>query len=233
MRRHAKLPDADMQELLDAIQANRPDEVERLLRAQPQLAAGRSQNGLSPISLAAYLGRPALVELIRAHRGEPDFFEVCLLGEESAVRARLAAGQDVNAFAPDGFTPLGLAAYFGHAAVAKLLLDGGADVNARARNPQQVGPIHAAVSRSDVAMLQLLLKRGADPNLPQQQLFRPLHGAAANGNSTIAGLLLLFGADAAGKTAAGKGAAELAREHKHDLLAKCLEKLETAKASQD
>ncbi|HZO23218.1 MAG TPA: ankyrin repeat domain-containing protein [Steroidobacteraceae bacterium] len=214
-----------MQALLDAIQANLADEVTRILEQHPEAAAARSPSGLSALTLAAYLSRPALVELIRRHRGQPDFFEACLLGDEPAVRAGLAGGQDVNACAPDGFTPLGLAVYFGHPAVARLLLQRGAEVNARARNAQQVGPIHAALSRNDLPALELLLLHGADPDLPQQQLFRPLHIAAANGNALAAGLLLLFGAQPAARTEGGKLASELARERGHTVLADKLQKL--------
>ncbi|HET9389273.1 MAG TPA: ankyrin repeat domain-containing protein [Steroidobacteraceae bacterium] len=215
-----------MQALLDAIQANRADEVRRLLEAHPEAAGTRSPAGLSPLTLATYLARPALVELIRAHRGQPDFFEACLLGDEPAVRAHLQRGQDVNAYAPDGFTPLGLAAYFGHQAVARLLLQQQADVNACARNSQQVGPIHAAVSRNDLAMLELLLAHGADPDLPQQQLFRPLHVAAANGNAVMIGLLLLHGARSDLRTESGKLTSELARDRGHNFLADRLQTFE-------
>lgn len=216
-----------MQALLDAIQANRPDEVTRLLAAHPGTAGARSAAGLSPLTLAVYLARPALVELIRPHRGQPDFFEACLLGDEPTVITHLERGQDVDVYAPDGFTPLGLAAYFGHPSVARLLLQRHADVNACARNAQQVGPIHAAASRNDLAMLELLLAHGADPDLPQQQLFRPLHVAAANGNAPMAGLLLLWGARPDLRTEGGKLPSELARERGHASLADRLQKLES------
>jgi uncharacterized protein len=54
------------------------------------------------------------------------------------------------------------------------LIDAGADLNAKANNALQVAPIHAAIARSDIATLGLLLERGADPNLTQQKLVRPL-----------------------------------------------------------
>jgi ankyrin repeat protein len=220
-----------MKDLLEAIRANRADEVERLLRAQPELTSRRSPDGTSPLSFAVYFGRAALVDLIRVHRGQPDFFEACLIGDEATVRAQLAGGQDVNAYAPDGFTPLGLAVFFGHSALARLLLESGADVNARARNAQQVGAIHAAVSRGDVATLELLLTRGADPNLPQQQSFRPIQVAAANGNIAAVAELLLFGADPQVKTEDGKLPSDLAREKGHAVLAERLEKFETTRDS--
>ncbi len=38
----------------------------------------------------------------------------------------------INAYSPEGFTPLGLAAFFGHAEAVEALLAAGADVNYRA-----------------------------------------------------------------------------------------------------
>ncbi|HEY3785541.1 MAG TPA: ankyrin repeat domain-containing protein [Steroidobacteraceae bacterium] len=219
-----------MQALLDAIQADRPDDVVRILKAHPEAATTRSPAGLSALTLATYLSRSALVELIRPYRGKPDFFEACLLGDESTVRAELENGQDVNGYAPDGFTPLGLAVYFGHQNVTRMLLQQGAQVNVCALNAQQVGPIHAAVSRNDLSTLELLLAHGADPDLPQQQLFRPLHVAAANGNAAAAGLLLLWGARPGVRTESGGLPSEMARERGHTALAARLQKLEGANA---
>jgi ankyrin repeat protein len=212
-----------LDDLMAAIRADDAATLTRLLEADPELAAARDGAGLSPLSLAAYMGRPALVEIVRARRGTPDFFEAAILGDAEAVRDALVAGQDVDAFAPDGFTTLGLAVFFGHPGLAAALIEAGADVNLRARNAQGVGPIHAAVARADVATLERLLAKGADANAPQQQGVTPLHGAAAAGSAAAAGLLLLYGADVAARMEGGKTAADMARERGHPELAVRLE----------
>jgi ankyrin repeat protein len=123
----------------------------------------------------------------------------------------------VNAFAPDGFTPVALAAFFRHPEVVKLLVDAGADLNLRSKNAQKVGPLHAAAARNDVQTLELLLLRGADPNLPQEKLARPLHSAAANGSTVAVALLLMYGADPNAATEEGERPADMARKKGHAL----------------
>ena len=214
-----------MDKVMSAIRANDAATLRQLLEAKPDLVAQRDSTGVSALSLAMYLERPALAEIVLAKRGTPDFFEACLVGDERTVRSHLARGQDVDAYAPDGYTPLGLAVFFRQPAIARLLIDAGANVNARARNLQQVGPVHAAVARADLDTLTLLLERGADPNLPQAKLVRPIHDAAAGGKTSVVALLLMFGADASTRTEEGQSAAELARSKGHTALAARLEVL--------
>lgn len=210
-------------EVFAAIRADDAEALARLLDADPSLAGAR-EGGLSAISFAAYMGRPALAEAVRARRGTPDVFEAAILGEVEVVRAALVAGQNVDDFAPDGFTLLGLAVFFGHPELARALIDVGADPSLRADNAQNVGPIHAAVARGDLASLEALLLAGGDPNLPQQQGVMPLHSAGHTGSAAAAGLLLLFGADPAARDAQGRTAADHAREMGHAALAERLER---------
>lgn len=216
-----------LDKIFDAIRSNDAAELTRLLESDPSLAGQRSAEGMSPLSLAAYMGRTDLVEVVRTHRGTPDFFEACIIGDEAVVRAALAEGQNIDAHAPDGFTPLGLAVFFGQPGVARILIDAGADLDRRSTNTQQVGPVHAAVARGDLETLESLLMRGANPNAPQEQGFRPVHSAAASGRATALGLLCLFGADLSARTDAGQSPAELARAAGHTALADRIEALLT------
>ena len=69
---------------------------------------------------------------------------------------------DLNAFAYDGWTPLHLAAFFGHLDAARALIDAGADIDAFSRNGLTNTPLHAATAgrHGDVALL--LVEHGAD-----------------------------------------------------------------------
>ena len=106
-----------------------------------------------------------------------------------------------NAFGEDGFQPLGLACFFGHVEVARLLLDRGADPNSLARNEHiQVGPLHSASASENkdaetrYKLCELLLDRGAGPNLEQGGGFTALDAARQNGDKRLEELLLERGA---------------------------------------
>ncbi len=205
--------------VMAAIRADDAATLQRLLDADPSLAAQRDATRMSPLSLAVYMDKPQLAEIVRARRGTPDVFEAALIGDIETVRAALAAGQDIDAFAPDGFTLLALAVFFRHPDLAKTLIEAGADPNLRANNAQKVGPLHAAVARGDVVTLEKLLLAGGDPNLPQQQGVTPLHSAAHTGNAAAVELLVRYGADLALRDEQGRSAADHAREKGHAQLA--------------
>lgn len=98
----------------------------------------------------------------------------------------------VNAYSTDGFTPLHLSAYFGGLEACELLLDRGADLEARSRNEQlhDVTPLHSAAAGRQTQVALLLLDRGADPNATQPGGWTPLHQAAANGDLVLCRALL-------------------------------------------
>jgi ankyrin repeat protein len=212
-------------EIHDAIRAGDLEHVEWLVAADPSVARERDEHGISALLLARYSFRPDLVTALLAGVGELDVFEAAALGRPERVRELVDADPSlVNAYAPDGFYPLGLAAFFGHAEVVPILLERGAAVTQWAENPIRVQPLHAAVAGGDAGIARLLLDAGAPVNSPQENGFTPLHGAAFNGNLELAELLLERGADLSAQTVEGKTPADLAREKGHTAVAELLER---------
>ena len=112
------------------------------------------------------------------------------------MRELLAANPSlVNAYAPDGFHPLGLAAFFGNETTVEALLQAGADVNQQSREAMKVSALHsaAAARRPDIA--QMLLAKGANPNLRGQSGITVFHEVAIIGQIDLAEMLLKHGAD--------------------------------------
>jgi uncharacterized protein len=200
-----------------------------LAQAQPGLLGERNAQGQSPLALATYLGLNEFVQQLRPLAPPLTFHDACLLGDAARVEA-LLPGADLNAFAPDGFTGIALAAFFGHTQLALRLLEAGADPNLRAANAQQVNALHAAVARADVPLVEALLRAGADANLAQQGGVTPWMGAASRGSRALLGLLLLFGADPQARDAQGRAAPVLARDHGQAELADWLEQRFSAQA---
>jgi uncharacterized protein len=211
--------------LMEAIRAGDKAGLEALLSAEPGLLRFTAPNGSSLMLLAAYYGHPELADVFLRHGAMADVFEASALGDLETVR-RLVGGDRnlVNAFAADGFYPLGLAAFFGHRAIVEFLLRNGADVSMAARNAQKVTALHGAVARRDVEIVKMLLEAGADANARQERGFAPLHDAAANGNATLVELLLKHGARAVANADDGKTPADMAAERGHKEIAERLKK---------
>jgi ankyrin repeat protein len=144
------------------------------------------------------------------------------LGDSHRVRRLLHEDSElVGAWSPDGFAALHLAAFFGRAGTARLLIERGADVEAVSRNRMTVRPLHSAVPGQDQRTVEVLLDAGADPNAPSHAGFTPLLDAAQNGDGDIVELLLRRGADATASLDNGRTAVDLASAGGHDEMA-CL-----------
>lgn len=130
---------------------------------------------------------------------------------------------DLQAYSPDGWTALHLAGYFGYASVVVRLLRAGASHSARSTNAQGNTALHAAIAgRREMAAITALLAAGSDASAGDAQGYRPLHLAASRGDLALAELLIACGASRDVRTADGKIAADLAREHDHPDLAEWL-----------
>ena len=184
--------------IFDTISSGDPARVKRFLSRRPEAVAERDAAGVSPLMRALYDGNAAVVEAILARSPELDLFEAAALGETETLRGLLGRSKRrANAFSPDGFAPLHLAAYYGRTEAARLLVERGADVETAARNPRlaTVRPLHSAAAGRATEVAALLLEHGADPNAVQAGGWTPLHAAAANGNAELVRLLLKRGAD--------------------------------------
>lgn len=194
------------QEFLQAITRGEVAKVKELLQTNPSLATSKTEKGVSAILLATYYRKTEVAAALLATGIELNIFEAAATGQTERVRALLKQDAKlVNAYANDGFFPLGLAVFFGHQTTVEALLAAGADVNAVTREAMKVSPLHSAVAASQLNIGKLLLARGANANARNGEGgFTPLHEAAANGNLAFAKLLLEHKADLNAKGDDGK-----------------------------
>jgi len=116
-------------------------------------------------------------------------------GNTKAIKQHLENGRDVDA-KDDlyGDTPLLWAAGFGHKKIVEMLINEGANVNAKAE--QGWTPLHYATGANDRETAELLIANGADLNSKNSNdQITPLHWAAWRGHKEVAGLLIAKGAD--------------------------------------
>ena len=213
-----------VQDFLAAIKAGNTAEVTQLLEAEPALVHARDENGLSAVLTAAYYQEPDIARLLVQGGAELNVFEASAVGEWLRVKTLVEQEPElVNACAPDGFQPLGLAAFFGHTDIAEYLLEKGAEVDSPSRNAMRVMPLHSAIANRHAAIVRLLLDHDANVNATQADDFTPLHEAAQNGMLDVTQWLLERGANANPPlSSSGKTPLTLAVEHKHEDVAELL-----------
>ncbi len=205
-----------MQQLFDAIKAGKVDEVRQLAGQNPSVMQARDASGASPLLAAAYNMKPDIVNALLDLGAPVDIFEASVLGKVDRIQEILKADpRRASEHAPDGFTPVALAAFFGQPAAANALIAAGADVNAAAKNGLKVAALHAAVAGGKLDIVKAVLEAGANPNAQQQAGFRAIHEAGTKANRALAELLIAHGADPLLPNDEGKTAIDLAREKGH------------------
>lgn len=205
--------------VFELVRSANVDLLREVLSHDPGIAAQRDEGGVSALMHARYRGNAEILAALLAADPPLDVFESAALGEVDRLGAALASDPTaIHAWAPDGFAPLHLAAYFGHEAAVDLLLSRGADVNAVARNPMQLTALHSAASGRHHAIAATLLDHGAAVDAMQAGGFTPLHSAAQNGDQALVDLLLSHGADLRLEADDGRDAAAIAAERGHSEL---------------
>jgi ankyrin repeat protein len=144
----------------------------------------RDDDGLSPLMHAAYRGQGPVFDALAA-QGSGDAWDRILLGESDGLPAP-------DAWTPDGFTPLHIAAFAKNAAAAQALLDAGADPNVFATASfARVTPLGTCAFAGATEVARVLLRGGANAALTEVEGASPLDAAVANGYRDVVALIFV------------------------------------------
>ena len=129
-------------DVFEAAALGRSTRLAELLESDPALSESITEDGFTPLHLAAFFG-----------------------ADRDTAVALLEAGADPDEVAPNGsgLRPINSAAAAGNREVVAVLLDRGADVHAAQRGGYTA--LHSAAARGDLELIELLLDAGADPAL--------------------------------------------------------------------
>lgn len=187
--------------------------VRSLVDSDPSIATARDPQGVSALMRARYRRDKAIANAILPHVPELDVFEAASFGDLDRLTQLLTDDPSpATAVSADGFTALHFAAFFGRHEAVALLLDRGADVDARGTGWMTGTALHSAASGGHTDAMRLLLDSGADPDARQSHGFVALHAAAQNGRLDDVELLLSHGADPSAANDDGSTARDLATD---------------------
>jgi ankyrin repeat protein len=172
---------SDLLAMLDAVNTGDVGRVRQISESNPDLASARLPTGESPLMAALYRGHHDVVRALIDAGADIDVFAAAALGRTEELNSALADPASVRSHAYDGWTPLHLAAFFGHVDAARLLIGAGADIGAVSRNSLANTPLHAATAGKHEDVALALLDHGANGHIVDAGGYTPLQIATQNG----------------------------------------------------
>ncbi|MCG8486949.1 MAG: ankyrin repeat domain-containing protein [Chromatiales bacterium] len=189
--------------------------------------------GRTPLHLAAYNGMPQVAKLLISRgayvnasneEGATPLHSAAfgIVNSGDLLKILLAKGANVDSGTGTKIgTPLIHATKYGNLEAVKVLLNNGADINARDESGNSALHFASLYGRIDVATY--LLMKNPDVNQVNQENNSPLHVAAINGRRMVAEQLVYHGANLIGKNGAMETPLDCAKQNNRDTVVALLE----------
>jgi ankyrin repeat protein len=175
-----------------------------IIEANPDAVNAKNDQGMTPLAEIANLQHFAVTMNSTGNGTGKDVTPTSTVPPVAALL--IAKGADVNAKcnlgSNTGVTPLILALARDKPALAKLLVQHAADVNAAINGG--TSPLHFAAGRGDLDMTKMLVGAGANIRMKDGDGQTPLFSAAQFGHAAIVEFLLQKGADVNARDAQGR-----------------------------
>ncbi len=149
--------------------------------------------------------------MIKESDGTSPLLRCAFRGDYESCKCLLDAGADVNLCDKNGFSALHVAAQEGHTNVCMLLCIH-PSIKIDSKNVTGTTPLTLAVQDGRIEVIKVLIKYGANVNLPTQQGWTPLHFASSHGQKEALEILLNNAADPFAKTDSNKVPLDVAKD---------------------
>jgi ankyrin repeat protein len=152
-------------DIFEACAAGALERVQQILDVDPVLVNNFAPDGFQSLGLAAFFGHETLAGLLLERGAEPDTHS------HNGMRV----------------TPLHSAAAGQRLGIARLLVEAGADVNAR--SAEGFTALHSAAQNGQEELVRLLLEHGADPQASTDSGVKPADLAREKGHEDVVRML--------------------------------------------
>ncbi|UXX40675.1 ankyrin repeat domain-containing protein [Wolbachia endosymbiont of Oryzaephilus surinamensis] len=205
-----------------AIQGNKLNTVELLLGRGADIEVRDIYNQTS-LDLATRKGYLDIAGILKQVQLDRKLLTIVESGGFNEAKGLIAQGANIDTNDKNGNTLLYSAAEIGDLNLVKLLLDNGANIEAK-NGEYQATPLHGAVENYRIDVVKLLLNRGANVNAEDKDNWTPLHYGADTNSSDIVKVLVDAHANLGAKGNYGKTPLDIAKDKGHNNIVEYLEK---------
>src|ERR1700761_839325 len=147
---------SDLKTFQELVKRGDLEGVRAAVAEDPSLLEAKNEAGQTSFLLAKYYGQNQTADFLLSLNPKLDLFNSCVAGRTDAVLKEIDADRSLlEAHSSDGWTPLHLAAFFGHPELASALLDRDVSPDIRSTNSMKNTPLHAAVAGRKIAAVRV------------------------------------------------------------------------------
>ncbi|XP_063716671.1 ankyrin-3-like isoform X3 [Symsagittifera roscoffensis] len=185
-----------------------------------------TEEGFTPLAVALQQQHAKIVAtLLEAEHSKkgyklPALHVAVRKNDEKSTLLLLTKKYDPNIMSSTNFTPLHVAARYGHYKIATHLVNFGAHVDQAAKN--SIVPLHVASKWGKVDLVELFVNANAKIDYKTKDGLTGLHCGSRNGHDEVVDKLLVKGADFKIKTKSGLSALHMAAQGNNESCARLL-----------